>query len=81
MGIVLTMTGMAGGLMTTGFTNMPDAFTTLTRFIPQGWALETFRTAMTASRLSTVMTPALVTIAIGAVCFAIGAQLFRRRFI
>ncbi|MGD8822651.1 MAG: ABC transporter permease [Anaerolineales bacterium] len=81
MGIVLTMTGMAGGLMTTGFPNMPEGFNTLTRLMPQGWALETFRTAMTASHLSTVLTPALITIAIGAVCFMIGAQLFRRRFI
>lgn len=81
MGIVLTMTGMAGGLMTTGFPNMPEGFNTLTRLMPQGWALETFRTAMLASHLSTVLTSALITIAIGAVCFIIGAQLFRRRFI
>jgi ABC-2 type transport system permease protein len=81
MGIVLTMTGMAGGLMTTGFPNMPEGFTTLTRLMPQGWALETFRTAMTASHLTTVLTPALITVAIGAACFLIGAQLFRRRFI
>lgn len=81
MGIVLTMTGMAGGLMTTGFASMPEGFVALTHFMPQGWALETFRTAMIASHLSTVLAPALITIAIGAVCFMIGAQLFRRRFI
>jgi ABC-2 type transport system permease protein len=81
MGVVLTMTGMAGGLMTTGFPNMPEGFNTLTRLMPQGWALETFRTAMIASRLSTVLTPAIITVAIGVVCFFIGAQLFRRRFI
>jgi ABC-2 type transport system permease protein len=81
MGIVLTMTGMAGGLMTTGFTNMPEEFNTLTLFMPQGWALQTFRTAMVSRHLSTVLESALITIVIGAVCFVIGAQLFRRRFI
>ncbi len=81
MGGVVTITGMAGGLMTTGFADtMPEAFNKMTLFTPQGWTLRTMQAAMGGGTLAEVLAPAGVTIATGVVLFVLGVQLFRKRF-
>jgi ABC-2 type transport system permease protein len=80
MGVVLTMTGMAGGLMTTGFTDTPAAFNTITLFTPQGWVLRTWKAAIAGGSTSELLLPATVTAGIGAILFVAGVLLFRKRF-
>jgi len=80
MGGVLTVTGMAGGLMTTGMPNMPAAFETITLFTPQGWAMRGWKLALDGGSVGEVLLSVAVSLGIGIICFAIGALLFRRRF-
>ena len=81
LGGVVTMFGMAGGLMTTGFADMmPEAFNKLTLFTPQGWTLRTWQMVMTGSTLGDVLLPAGVTIGLGVGMFFVGMKFFRKRF-
>lgn len=79
LGGVLTVLGMLGGLFTTGFQNLPKAFTIATLFTPHGWAMQAFKIAL-GEASGTLAVPLLVMIAIGVVCMAVGIMLFRRRF-
>ncbi|MGA9347400.1 MAG: ABC transporter permease [Anaerolineae bacterium] len=80
MGGVLTITGMAGGLFTTGFPSLPAAFETATLFVPQGWAMRGWKLALAGGGVNDVLLPAVVTLGIGIVFFVIGAFVFRKRF-
>jgi ABC-type multidrug transport system permease subunit len=80
MGGVVTMTGMLGGLMTTGFETLPAAFQTAQLFTPQGWALHAWETALDGGTAVETLWPALGCLVFGAVMFLIGVRLFRRRF-
>lgn len=79
-GVVLTVTGMLGGLMTSTFTNLPPGFELASRLTPQGWAMATWRLCLDGRGVSPMAVPLAVTTAIGAACLAVGAPLMRRRF-
>ncbi len=79
-GGVLTVTGMAGGLFTTGFANLPAAVETISLFTPQGWALRGWKAALAGGGLGEVFLPVAVNIGMGVVFFAVGALVFRKRF-
>jgi ABC-2 type transport system permease protein len=78
-GGVLAVTGMLGGLFTTGVA-MPAAFQTLNLAMPQGWAYRGLKLALDGVGLPEVLLPTLVMVVIGAILFSIGAVTFRRRF-
>jgi ABC-2 type transport system permease protein len=78
-GGVLAVTGMLGGLFTTGVT-MPAAFERLNLLMPQGWAYDGLQLALSGASVSAALVPALVLAAYGAALFTIGALAFRRRY-
>jgi ABC-2 type transport system permease protein len=80
MGGVLTVTGMAGGLMTSGFPNPPGFIKTLSLVVPQGWSLRGWIQVLEHSAHSDLLLSLLVTTAIGVILFAVGALVFRRRY-
>lgn len=80
MGAVLTVTGMAGGLMTSGFPNPPAFLDTLSLVVPQGWSLRGWIQVLEGGAHSDLALSLLVTTAIGVVLFAAGVILFRRRY-
>ncbi|HEC36018.1 MAG TPA: ABC transporter permease, partial [Anaerolineae bacterium] len=80
MGGVLTLTGMAGGLFTTGFQNLPAAYDTITLFTPHGWALRCWKAALAGASVGDVLLPVAVTLGMGLVFFIVGAFVFRKRF-
>jgi len=80
MGGVLTLAGMAGGLFTTGFQNLPAAYETITLFTPHGWALRCWKAALAGGGVGDVLLPVAVTLGMGLVFFIVGAFVFRRRF-
>jgi ABC-2 type transport system permease protein len=80
MGTVLTLSGMVGGLFTTGFQNLPATYETISLLTPHGWALRGWKLALAGSSASDVLLPVAVTLVMGIVFFTIGALVFRRRF-
>jgi len=80
MGGVLTLTGMLGGLFTTGFQNLPAAYDTITLFTPHGWALRGWKATLAGGGVGDVLLPVAITLGMGTVFFAVGAALFRKRF-
>lgn len=78
-GGVLTVTGMLGGLFTTGV-QMPAAFQTLNLAFPQGWALRGLDLVLQGAAPAGVAVPVLVLAAAGAVLFGVGAAVFQKRF-
>ncbi|MGD2041004.1 MAG: ABC transporter permease [Anaerolineae bacterium] len=80
MGGVLTLTGMLGGLFTSGVPNMPEAFDTVRLTMPQGWAMYGWELALQGNGVSDVLLPVGVMLGLGALFFAVGVVLFRKRF-
>jgi len=80
LGGVLTITGMLGGLMTTGIQNLPAAYATVNLFTPQGWALRGWQFVLAGESAGAVLGTALVTLAWGVILFAVGVMLMRKRF-
>ncbi len=80
MGGVLTVTGMVGGLFTTGFQNLPPVYETINLLTPHGWALRGWKLALSGGGIGDVLMPVLVMLAMGGVFFTIGAFFFRKRF-
>ncbi len=78
-GVVVTVSGMLGGLMTTGIPNPPAIMNVLSLIVPQGWALRGWKLVLVGEAAPAVVIPALATLAFGALLFLIGLQLFRRR--
>jgi ABC-2 type transport system permease protein len=80
MGAVLTVSGMAGGLFTSGMPDAPAAFDTLSLFTPHGWAFRGWELALDGGSAGDVLPPVVVSLGIGVACFVVGAFFFRRRF-
>ena len=74
----LTALGMLGGLFTTGI-SMPEAFTMLAVFTPQGWIIKAWQLVLSGQPLPELMIPFAVMMVMGIVMFAIGAMMFRKR--
>lgn len=79
-GLVVTMTGMLGGLMPTGDPSRPPAFEKFTLALPQGWAMRGWRLTLAGGSPGDILLPLLVLTVVGVALFAAGALLFRRRF-
>jgi ABC-type multidrug transport system permease subunit len=79
-GVVITLTGMLAGLMPTGDPSQPPPWEKFTLALPQGWAQHGWRLVLAGGGPGEVLVPFLVLVAVGGVCFAAGAQLFRRRY-
>jgi ABC-2 type transport system permease protein len=71
--------GMLGGLFFVGM-QMPEAFTRLADFTPQGWTMQAWRLAMTGATAVEILPSFLILVAMGAAMFILGAIRFRRRF-
>jgi ABC-2 type transport system permease protein len=80
LGGVMTLTGMLGGLFTTGIPNVPAGFDKVTLFTPQGWALQAWSLALSGVGAGGALVPVLVLFAMGLAFLGIGVILFRRRF-
>jgi ABC-type Na+ efflux pump permease subunit len=78
-GGVLTALGMLSGLFTANI-DMPAAFNAIGNFTPQGWVLKAWRIALAGQPPNKMFLPFLVLVVMGAVMFAIGAAVFRRRY-
>jgi ABC-2 type transport system permease protein len=76
----LTALGMLGGLFTVSLPNAPKILTSIANFTPQGWVLKAWNTVLNGASAVEVLLPFVMCLAMGAVMFAIGAILFRRRF-
>lgn len=79
-GGVLAVMGMAGGLFTVGFSNLPKALDTIALLTPHGWAMRGWNVLLRGEDASAVLLPAAVSLVIGLVTFTLGAQIFRRRY-
>jgi ABC-2 type transport system permease protein len=79
LGGVLSVVGMVGGLFTIAV-EVPPAFKTVALFTPHGWAMRAWELTMEGSPPGAVVGPLLVMLAMGAVFFALGVVLARRRF-
>lgn len=75
----LTMLGMVGGLFTTNIA-MPDSINRIGNLTPQGCALKAWKLSLAGQPANELALPFLVLLAMGAVMFAIGALMFRKRF-
>jgi ABC-2 type transport system permease protein len=79
-GLVVTLTGLLGGLMPTGDPSRPPAFEQFTLVLPQGWAMRAWRLTLAGAGPLEIVLPLMVLAIAGAVLFAGGVLLFRRRF-
>jgi len=80
MGGVMTLTGLLGGLFTTGIPNVPAAFDRFTLIVPQGWALQGWKLALSGAGPGQALVTVLVLCLMGAGFLMVGTALFRRRF-
>jgi ABC-2 type transport system permease protein len=80
MGGVLTVTGMLGGLFTSGVSNIPGVFDTVRLVMPQGWAMYGWQLTLGGARVVDVLVPVAVMLGLGSLFFGAGVVLFRRRF-
>lgn len=81
MGGLLTVTGMLGGLFTTGFGGLPSFYETINLLTPQGWAARCWKLSLSGATVRDVAPTAIVLLGMGIVFFAIGAYHFRRRYV
>ena len=80
LGGAMTLTGMLGGLFTNGIPNVPEVMDKVSLSMPQGWAMHTWKLSLEGSSAVAILPPVLVLMALGAIFFAVGLTLFRRRF-
>ena len=80
LGGVMTLTGMLGGLFTTGIPNLPSGFNQAALITPQGWALQAWKQALSGAGAGQVLFPVLVMVGMGLAFLSAGVLLFRRRF-
>jgi ABC-2 type transport system permease protein len=76
----LSVAGMLGGLFTQAVPSMPAAFNKIALALPQGWVMRNWNVSIAGRPAMDMLVPFGVTLAWGAVCFAIGVLVFRRRF-
>jgi hypothetical protein len=79
-GGVMAVTGMVGGLMTTGFGNVPSFFGFLNLLTPQGWALKGWTITLDGGGVADIIGPWLVSIALGLALLGAATLVFRRCF-
>lgn len=79
-GVVLTVTGMVGGLMTATFSRLPAGLDLASKFTPQGWAMAVWRACLDGRSVAAMALPLAVTTALGLACLAVGIPLLRHRF-
>lgn len=81
-GGLVTILGMAGmmPIFTMGMPNPPAFISTVSHFVPQGWAVEGLQMTMTGGVLSDVWTNVLVLLIWAVVFFAIGVTRFQNRY-
>jgi len=79
-GGALAITGMLGGLMTTGFNNIPSFFATINLLTPQGWVLKGWTSTLGGGGVGDIIGPWLVSIVLGLALFGVATLIFRRRF-
>lgn len=77
----MTLTGMLGGLFSNGIPNIPEVMDKVALTMPQGWAMHAWKLSLAGSIAGAMILPVLVLIILGALFFAIGLTLFRRRFV
>jgi ABC-2 type transport system permease protein len=75
----LTAAGMLGGLFTAAIT-MPVIFTTVSLVTPQGWALKSWRLALSGASAGEILLPVGMLFLLGLIFFAAGSLIFRKRF-
>lgn len=80
LGGVMTVTGMLGGLFTTGIQNMPAFLETLKKLTPQGWALHLWQLVLSHASYAEILVPVAVLIGMGLVFFIIAVLRFQKRF-
>lgn len=76
----LSLLGMAGGLFTVGFSNLPAALNTISLLTPHGWALRLWQLALKGAPAAQAIAPCLVLIVMGVVFFTAGAIIFQKRY-
>jgi len=75
----LTALGMLGGLFTANI-DMPESFTRLANFTPQGWVIKSWKIVLAGAPLTELWQPFVILLAMGIIMFAFGAFNFRKRF-
>ncbi len=80
LGGVMTITGMLGGLFTTGIPNLSASVDKVTLITPQGWAMQGWKLALSGASPTQALVPVLVLLALGLAFFAAGVALFRKRY-
>lgn len=80
LGGVLTITGMLGGLFTTGIPDIPKTMDKVSLSMPQGWALRALKLSLAGNSVGPVLFPALMLVGMGLLFFGIGLTMFRKRF-
>jgi len=80
LGGVLTVTGMLGGLFTTGIPDLPEFLDQARLIVPQGWAMQAWEVSLAGADPAAAAAGFLKMAALGAVMFAAGAVIFNRRF-
>ena len=80
LGGVLMLTGLVGGLVTNGIPNVPQIMDKIALTMPQGWAMQAWKLSLAGVGAKAVILPTFVLVVLGALFFAIGLALFRRRF-
>ena len=80
LGGVLMLTGLVGGLVTNGIPNVPQIMDKIALTMPQGWAMQAWKFSLAGVGAKAVILPTFVLVVLGALFFAIGLALFRRRF-
>lgn len=80
LGGFMTLTGMLGGLFTTGIPTIPAGFTKVTLVTPQGWALQAWLKSLSGAGAEQILIPVMVMVLMGFAFLGIGMVLFRKRF-
>lgn len=81
-GGLLTLTGMLGlfTVFTAGAPNTPEALEIVSLFVPQGWAIRSFRQAMDGRALSDIAITFAVILIWSGIFFFIGQRRLQKRF-
>lgn len=75
----LTVLGMLGGLFTAGL-SIPESFTRLAVFTPQGWVIKAWNVVLSGGAVPELVLPFTVLVIMGLVMFLVGSTMFRKRF-
>ena len=81
LGGVMTLTGMLGGLFSNGIPNIPEVMDRVALSMPQGWAMLAWKLSLAGNSARELIPSISVLMILGALFFAIGLLLFRKRFI